>query len=146
MCFPAPVLGGVSLSALMLLFHNKQPSAEPWAWLGRSLSLRRFGDSVFSANVLRATFVIPIALGVHSIISYTKSHFNTEIAVFEEGVSGLSKKNEKFELKYSEISAVHSQDEGSWKSVNINANGKVFQVYTSKCSEIIAEINKRRKV
>jgi len=40
---------------------------------------------------------------------------------------------------------VNTQDESRWKSVNVNANGKVFQVYTIKCKEIATEINKRRQ-
>jgi hypothetical protein len=107
----------------------------------------RIGDSIMPANVARALSAMFIAFCFLGSIGKLRPDFNSKIFVFEEGISGISKEKEIFELRYSEISSVHySQEKESWKNVNINASGKIYQVYTSKCKEIATEINMRRKV
>jgi hypothetical protein len=106
----------------------------------------RFGDGVLVATNLRVMLAfVFIGLGIVGHIQL-KSFFNSRIDVCEDGVRGMSKSKEAFELKYNQISSVHSQDEGrgNWKSVIVNVSGKTFQVYTIRCNEIVAEINKRR--
>ena len=108
--------------------------------------LRFLGDWVIGAAPARVVVALLIAAGVIGRIQHMKPQFDSVVSVFEEGIEGVSSKKETFSLKYSEISSVHTQDESSWKSVNINASGKVYQVYTVQCNQIAAEINKRRNV
>jgi hypothetical protein len=104
----------------------------------------RIGDTVARASNTRGLAALLLAgITVWAIVE-SRTRFRTYIDVYEKGVRGLSKKNEQFLLRYNEISSVHTQDEQKWKSVNINAHGKVFQVYTIKCKDIAEEINKRR--
>ena len=105
-----------------------------------------FGRFVLPANFLRGVAAIASVGFIIWGFSQSRSYLNSHVSVFEKGISGLSKDNEEFALKFSEISSVHSQNESGFTSININASGKVFQVYTAKCSEIVSEINKRREV
>ncbi|MCL1788045.1 MAG: hypothetical protein FWG38_08665 [Defluviitaleaceae bacterium] len=70
---------------------------------------------------------------------------NSEISVFEHGISGTSTKRETFELTYDEVSSVDSQEIEKAHYININSGSKVYQVYTPKWKEIIAEIKTRRR-
>lgn len=79
-----------------------------------------------------------------SMIVQERNKFKSWINVFEHGVQGLSTRSESFELKYSEISSV-SADERLLKAVILNISGKTLKVRTSNYTEIVAEINRRRK-
>ena len=110
-----------------------------------------FGDRIIRSGTLSLIALFLISSGVIGAIMKMQGRFKSQIAVYEGGISGLSVKKERFTLTYNEISSVHSQEDDdssvdNLRSININASGKVFQVHSSKWSEIVAEINMRRRV
>jgi len=114
--------------------------SDSWGRPSETIRGIRFSDWVLRTNYVR--FIIAIVIvgfAVRHIRKYAPK-FNSEVSVFEGYVRGISANKEIFELQYNEISSVHSQD----TSVNINAGGKVYQVYATNWMEIITEINKRR--
>ncbi|MCL2225919.1 MAG: hypothetical protein FWB96_13205 [Defluviitaleaceae bacterium] len=102
----------------------------------------RIGDFVIQPGIAKVGSALVIFGLVCKEIEKTLPKLRSKISVYEEGVRGLSTNNEEFELKYSQISSVHSQHEHG-TSVNINAHGNVYQVYTVRGSEIAAAINRQ---
>ncbi|MCL2225751.1 MAG: hypothetical protein FWB96_12360 [Defluviitaleaceae bacterium] len=113
---------------------------------GRTHGIMFFGDRLLPSGTARGILVFLVITSAISFLVKMSGNFKSSILVYEAGISGLSNSNDKFSLNYGEISSVHSNDDGFFKSININASGKIFQIYTSKCSEVAAEINKRRKL
>ena len=131
---------GIILVFVIVNAASDYHPAGPWPQMTYGI---RIGDIVFAANLVIATLSILIAINIIRDIVRSNNRYKSEVSVFEYGISGVSETNEAFELKYDQITSVHSQEENAWKSVNINAGGKVFKVNTYKCVEIAAEINAR---
>jgi len=134
--------------AIVIFFSINAISQEHRIDWNESVYGIRIGDTIFPA-------FIPIIIAVMILVGFdigyivkTRCRFDSEVSVFDKIVSGTSNSKETFELSYNEISSVYAQDgsgwEGSWKSVNINANGKIYQIHTAKYRDIATEINNRR--
>ena len=140
----AIVLGIVGIIALIVMINVFSDTHRVGVF--ETVQGIRVGDIVLRASHLR---IVVVAIFISGEIGYfmnEKSKFNSEISVFEKGVSGVSKGKENFELRYSEITSVSTQQEGAWSSVSIHASGKTCLVYTIKFNEIAAEINKRKNL
>ena len=107
----------------------------------------RFGNWVLNTPT-HYRQIIPIVATIFTVLglgsTYLKSlpTLNSEIFLYEHGVTGKSTNSENFQLRHSEITAVSSDK----AYLRINASGKEFLVYTKLRDEIAAQIRHRKEL
>jgi len=140
------VIAGVVVFIILSIVIGFISDYHVGGFMGPRLYGIRFGDRVippYGARVSVAMILSGFVLA--GILHLVPKLLNSELCVYGDKISGVSEKKETFTLKYAEISSVDTQDDGL-KSININASGRIYRVYTVKCKEIAAEINKRRNM
>ena len=105
----------------------------------------RFGNWVVNTaplRILTPIFVTIITVsGLGKIYLKSLPVFNSEIFLYEYGVTGKSTNGENFQLRHNEITVVTSGK----GYLHINASGKEFSVCTILCDEIAAQIRHRKE-